>query len=305
MGGGYRGLMSRRHSGWESLAEAVAPGARVTRLRRLTGGAGGTDAYDVTLDRAPRRVVVKIYPDGDGTASLEWSRLEFAQRLTALVPEPIAADLESVWFGRPAIVMSRLPGRPDVTPKDADSWVAALAQALTQLHETVLDGAAGALTPSPPIDTWHPPAGEHDPLTAAAVRAVTARLSLLSSERVFTHGDFHPGNVLWHRGRISGVVDWSAAGLGARWSELAYCRADVCLLFGPDVADRLADAYADIVGHTSDDLAVYDLIWLFNIRHHAQVALGAYREQGHVPNRQLSLAHLNEQVRRVITRLDR
>ena len=115
--------------------------------------------YDVTLDRAPRRVVVKLYPDGDGTASSEWSRLEFAQRVTAPVPEPIAADLESVWFGRPAVVMSWLPGRPDVTPKDADSWVAALAQALTQLHETVLDGAAGALTPPPPVETWRPPSG--------------------------------------------------------------------------------------------------------------------------------------------------
>src|SRR4051794_41457806 len=100
------------------------------------------------------------------TARHRWSGVgsSLPSRLTALVPEPIAADLESVWFGRPAIVMSRLPGRPNVTPKDADSWVAALAQALTQLHETVLDGAGGALTPSPPIDTWHPPAGEHDPL---------------------------------------------------------------------------------------------------------------------------------------------
>ena len=130
------------------------------------------------------------------------------------------------------------------------------------------------------------------------------RLPSLSSERVFTHGDFHPGNVLWHRGRISGVVDWSAAGLDARWSELAYCRADVCLLLGPDVADGLADAYSDIVGDTSDDLAVYDVMWLFNIRHHAQVALDAYREQGHVPHRQLSLAHLDEQLRRVLRRLD-
>ena len=107
--------MSPRHSGWKALAEAVAPGARVTRLRRFTGGAGGTDAYDVTLDRAPHRVVVKLYPDGDGTAPLEWSRLEFAQRASAPVPKPIAADLESAWFGRPAVVMSRLPGRPDVT----------------------------------------------------------------------------------------------------------------------------------------------------------------------------------------------
>src|SRR4051812_49760447 len=60
-------------------SEAVAPDARVTRLRRFAG-AGMTDAYDVTLDRTPRRVVVKLYRDGDGTAPLEWSRLEFAQR---------------------------------------------------------------------------------------------------------------------------------------------------------------------------------------------------------------------------------
>ena len=60
-----------------------------------------TDAYDVTLDRTPRRVVVKLYRDGDGTAPLEWSRLGFAQRVTLPVPEPIVADLESVWFGRP------------------------------------------------------------------------------------------------------------------------------------------------------------------------------------------------------------
>ena len=73
--------MSPRHSGWKAVAQAVAPGARVTRLRRLPG-AGMTDAYDVTLDRAPRRVVVKLYRDGDDSAPLEWSRLQFAQRVS-------------------------------------------------------------------------------------------------------------------------------------------------------------------------------------------------------------------------------
>jgi aminoglycoside phosphotransferase (APT) family kinase protein len=191
-----------------------------------------------------------------------------------------------------------------VTPRDADSWVAALAQTLARLHETALDGAEGALPWTPREETWEPPAGEHDPLTAAAVSAVKARLPSLSSERVFTHGDFHPGNVLCQRGRITGVVDWSAARLDARWSELAYCRADVCLLLGPDVADRLADAYSAIVGHTSDDLAVYDVMWVFNIRHYADVALGAYRGQGHAPNYRLSLSYLDEQLRRVLKRLD-
>jgi Ser/Thr protein kinase RdoA (MazF antagonist) len=249
-------------------------------------------------------VVAKLYRDGDDTAPLEWSRLEFAQRVTAPVPEPIAADLKSLWFGRRAVVMSRLPGHPDVTPKDPDSWVAALAQTLSQLHETALDGAEAALPRPLLTETWEPPRGEHDPLTAAAVSAVTARLPSLSSERVFTHGDFHPGNVLWQRGHITGVVDWSAARLEARWSELAYCRADVCLLLGPDVADRLADAYSEIVGLTSDELAVYDVMWVLNIRHHAEVALGAYRGQGHAPNHQLSLSYLDEQLRRALKRLE-
>src|SRR5580765_617153 len=140
--------MPPRHLGWNALAEAVAPGARVTRLRRLAG-AGMTDAYDVTLDRAPCRVVVKLFRDGDGTAPLEWSRLGFAQRVALPVPEPIVADLESLWFGRPTVVMSRLPGRPDLTPKDLDSWVGALAQALADLHETRLDWAEGAVVRPP------------------------------------------------------------------------------------------------------------------------------------------------------------
>ena len=294
--------MSPRHPGWKALAEAVAPGARVTRLRRLVGGV--SDSYDVTLDRGPRRVVVKLYRDGDGTAPLEWSGLGFAQRVTVPVPEPIAADLGSVWFGRPAVVMSRLPGRPDVTPDNVDSWVDALAHALAELHETALHEAESALTRPPRAETWRPPAGEHDPLTAAAISAVTARLPSLTSERVFTHGDFHPGNVLWNRGRISGVVDWSHARLDAPWCELAYCRAEVCLLLGPDVADRLADAYSDIVGDTSDELAVYDLMCVLNTRRYLPEYLDAYREQGHAPNHHVALAHLDEQLRRSLKRLD-
>lgn len=249
-------------------------------------------------------MVAKLYRDDDGTAPREWSRLEFAdQRVTAPAPRPIAADLESVWFGRPAVVMSHLPGRPDVTPENADSWVASLAHTLAELHETAFDGADDALPDTPWTEWWEPPAGEHDPLTAAAASAVGERLSSLSPERVFVHGDFHPGNVLWHRGHISGVVDWSAARLDARWSELAYCRTDVCLLLGPDVADRLGDAYSDIVGDTSDELAVYDLLWVFNMRHHAEVALDAYRAQGHAPNLRSSLSRLDEQLRRALERL--
>lgn len=293
--------MTPRPPGWEAFAEALAPGALVTRMRRLVGG-GSADAYDVTLDRAPGRVVVKVFRDGDDTAPLEWSRLKLAQRVTMPVPQPIAADLESIWFGRPAIVMSRLTGRPVIEPKDVESWIGSLAQALTELHETALDDAEGALTRPPLAETWRPPAGQHDSLTLRAVNVVTAHLPSLTSEHVFTHGDFNPSNVLWHRGRISGVVDWSAARLDARWSELAYCRDAVCLLLGPDIADRLADAYSDIVGYASDELAVYDLMSVSS-RHYLAESLEADGQLGRTPDYEVALAHLNEQLRRALKRL--
>ena len=78
----------------------------------------------------------------------------------------------------------------------------------------------------------------------------------------------------------------------------------MCVLLGPDIADRLADAYSGIVGGTSDELAVYDLMCVFSITALPCESLAADREQGHVPNYQLSLAHLDEHVRRALRRLD-
>jgi aminoglycoside phosphotransferase (APT) family kinase protein len=295
--------MAPRDPGWRALARAITTDARVVRLRRLRG-AGATDAFDVTLDQPPWRVVVKLYRDHDDAAPLEWNRLKIAQRVTVPVPEPIAADFDAVWFDKPCVVMSRLPGRPDVTPKHVDSWVEGLAQALADLHQTPLDPTEGAVTGPPWAEMLPPSASELDSLTAAAVRAVTARLPSLTPDRVFTHGDFHPGNVLWHRGRISGLVDWGAEQFGSRWAELAFCRTEVCLLVGPDIADRLADAYSTIVGDGSSELAVYEILYVFLSRQYAAKALDAYREQGHAVNVELSLSRLDEQLRRALQRLD-
>ena len=296
--------MARRHPGWKLLAESLAPGVSVTRVRRLRGG-GSADVYDVSLDQPPGRVVVKVLREGDDTAPLEWNRLGFAQRVSLPVPEPIAADLESTWFGRPAIVMSRLAGHPEIAPKAVDSWIESLARALSVVHDTALEGAERALTRPPLAETWRPPAGPHDSLTARAVDAVRAHLTSLTSQQVFTHGDFNPANVLWHQGCISGVVDWSGARLDARWTELAYCRGSVCLLLGPDVADRLTDEYAAIVGHVSEEeLAVYDLMSV-STRHYTRESLEVDGPLGPTPSYEVAVAHLDEQLRRALNRLHR
>jgi Ser/Thr protein kinase RdoA (MazF antagonist) len=39
---------------------------------------------------------------------------------------------------------------------------------------------------------------------------------------VLVHRDFHPGNVLWRQGRISGLVDWQAACAGPAVADVAH-----------------------------------------------------------------------------------
>ena len=48
-------------------------------------------------------------------------------------------------------------------------------------------------------------------------------------ECTFIHRDFYPGNVLWHRRAVSGLVDWEAASVGPRSMDVAHCR--INLLF--------------------------------------------------------------------------
>ena len=77
----------------------------------------------------------------------------------------------------------------------------------------------------------------------------------------------------------------------------------MCLLLGPDIADRLADVYSDIVGYASDELAVYDLMSVSS-RHYLAESLEADGQLGHVPDHEVAVAHLDEQLRRALKRLD-
>jgi aminoglycoside phosphotransferase (APT) family kinase protein len=56
-------------------------------------------------------------------------------------------------------------------------------------------------------------------------------------EPVFIHRDFHPGNLLWTAGDISGVVDWGNACLGPAAFDLAHYRVNLSTLVGQSATD--------------------------------------------------------------------
>jgi len=66
---------------------------------------------------------------------------------------------------------------------------------------------------------------------------------------VLLHSDFHPGNVLWRYGRVSGVVDWPGACSGPAAADVGHCRINL-LTMGAEVASRFTVRWEQLAGTT-------------------------------------------------------
>jgi aminoglycoside phosphotransferase (APT) family kinase protein len=119
---------------------------------------------------------------------------------------------------------------------------------LPEIHASPITAADGVreFTPYRP-DSWDPPNWLNDKRLWARAVAVFHGPPL-DPEQVFIHRDYHPGNVLWLRGRVTGVVDWQAASIGPRAADVAHCRRNLLDHFNADAADRFSQIWESMTG---------------------------------------------------------
>jgi aminoglycoside phosphotransferase (APT) family kinase protein len=145
----------------------------------------------------------------------------------------------------PALVMTMLGGRPVWETRSGSSWVSQAVDAMIALHD--VDASQAGL---PPLTTcaqqrFDPPRWTTDP--ALWERAVELLHQPVPRSGVgFVHRDFSPGNVLWVRGRLSGVVDWQWACVGPRSIDPVHCRLNLPLQ--PDDGRRLSHGMGATIG---------------------------------------------------------
>ena len=104
--------------------------------------------------------------------------------------------------------------------------------------------AAGGAPRLPAVSAADAPAarvGRRAPMSGS-VRSMSSMAESPSEERLFVHRDYHPGNVLWEAGRVSGIVDWVNASVGSPWADVGHCRVNIASELGQQAADRFLDA---------------------------------------------------------------
>jgi aminoglycoside phosphotransferase (APT) family kinase protein len=256
----------------ERVRETIAPGGRILRYRPLRGGISSS-VHLVTVETAHGKraaVVVRRYGEywqrvNPASCANEFKLLGVLTRAGFPAPKPLLLDDDvSNVFGAPTVLMTRLQGRPVLSPANMTDYLKQLAETLARLHalptaelefladqRAMVDRSLGV-----PLET-------DDPLRKAVHAAAVAewpRVAASKQRRVLCHGDYWPGNVLWSRGRLSGVVDWEQPRLGDPAKDVATLRGDLTILFGPGPGDEFVAHYEAASGHAVCDLHFWDLL---------------------------------------------
>ncbi len=239
-------------------------GAPIVSARALCGGMSSA-VHQLTVagtDAGPGRSVVvlrryvrpELNAEEPDLAEREARALQVAAGIALATPELLAVDPNGADAGVPSVLMSCLSGRVDWRPAELERWLGRLAELLPPIHGVDLPppGVLPAYTPYRP-DSDAPPALSSGPRVWE--RAVELAHGPPPDDRpVVVHRDFHPGNVLWRRGKVSGLVDWQAASVGPGSVDVGHCRVNL-LRFGLDAAEAFTRHRERLTGPTYDPWA--------------------------------------------------
>jgi aminoglycoside phosphotransferase (APT) family kinase protein len=225
-------------------------GQRVVRTRRLIGGIT-SDVRALTLGTG-ETLVLRRYTEWGAEAA------EHVKREAAALTEIEGTDLPAPRLVAakptgpvPMLLMTRVPGRVDLAPRDQDRWLAQMARALVVVHAT---GAGRWHRQRPRIDPakLRVPGWTSRPDLWERAVATLSRLPEEDFAPCFVHGDFQLFNMHWSRGRLTGLVDWALASTGHPDSDAAHCRLNLAVLYSVDLAERFRKAFEAESGHSMD-----------------------------------------------------
>ena len=225
--------------------------------RRLMGGiTSSVHRLAVETRRGTRvQVVLRRWTPGtwddtaDGTQLVERERHVLSGLEATDIPAPhvLAVDPSGESTRWPALLMTRVPGRVDLTPTDSKAWLRQIAAMAVRIHELDVDAQPYSLEERDvPVPPWASVPADWR-AAADVVRGPPP-----SHEARFAHGDYQHFNFLWRRGRLTGVVDWIGAFRGPADVDVGHCRLNLAILYSAELAADFLAAYEADAGRRVD-----------------------------------------------------
>jgi hypothetical protein len=234
----------------EELAGATSSELHLLQIRK------GENIYRVIL----RRFVNKGWLDTEPDLALHESASLRKMAGSGLpVPELIAYDEFGHLCGVPAVLMTWLPGGVILDPPDMGHWIQQMAEMLVKIHEQEASDFPWQYFTYNDVSQLMPPSwSRFQAEWEQAIEIVQGPTP--PAKKCFIHRDYHPTNVLWNQGKVSGVVDWVNSCHGWPGLDLGHCRLNLAQLYGLKVADDFLREYRLQAGSSFDYHPYWDLL---------------------------------------------
>jgi aminoglycoside phosphotransferase (APT) family kinase protein len=270
-----------------SSAEAVQRAARLAgpdaTVRAARALPGGTHARTFLIQTASPEleVILREFPPGDEAARHETRVLAALDGLGGLAPRLLASytgtgtGMDDAAAGAPWVLISRLPGTADITPRQPSAWAGQLGTVLARIHATSPGRLAGL------ENVFRRPGGPTAAISGPAAGVVANSWDLLAAPpAVLTHHDYWSGNVVWSDGVLTGVVDWTGGAIGPPGFDVGWCRLDLYLLYGERIADEFLVSYQAANPSVRLDPLLWDLWAIARSHQMVETWMPNYRDLG-------------------------
>jgi aminoglycoside phosphotransferase (APT) family kinase protein len=111
------------------------------------------------------------------------------------------------------------------------------------------------------LETRRERAHQHGALAREVHAALVSEIDRVTwPEASFVHDDFWPGNTVWYRGRVTGVIDWTHAEVGDPRTDVSQCSLDLAMILDFGAAEAFREAYQEMAPRRLPDLWYFDLL---------------------------------------------
>tara|TARA_B100000282_G_scaffold201163_1_gene147359 strand:- start:873 stop:1724 length:852 start_codon:yes stop_codon:yes gene_type:complete len=226
--------------------EGLLPHVKYKSSRILEGGVSSEVFLIVTESKkGEEKIVLRTEggPPAENSIKTEYLLLEKLHQTKVPCAKPIHLDHSKEILDKDFMLMTYLEGTIEIPKIKNFGFLNKMVGILKNIHNVdtkILPTLPCRFDPTYDLFEFLPNARINKELKAILKGYDTS----YSGKPVLLHGDFWPGNILWTKDEISGVLDWEYAAIGDPVSDLAVASLELKYDYGKRGVDRFLDLYS-------------------------------------------------------------
>ena len=226
--------------------EGLLPHVKYKSSRILEGGVS-SEVFLIVVEskKGEEKIVLRTEggPPAENSIKTEYLLLEKLHQTKVPCAKPIHLDHSKEILDKDFMLMTYLEGTIEIPKIKNFGFLNKMVGILKNIHNVdtkILPTLPCRFDPTYDLFEFLPNARINKELKAILKGYDTS----YSGKPVLLHGDFWPGNILWTKDEISGVLDWEYAAIGDPVSDLAVASLELKYDYGKRGVDRFLDLYS-------------------------------------------------------------